>query len=55
MAYLLRLSPIYEEELAPLLEVLQAKGTLKAKIVEGPAQKPEVKKLVEEVANKLCP
>jgi desumoylating isopeptidase 1 len=52
---MLRLSPIYEEELSPLLEVLQAKETLKTKVKEGVAKKLDVKKLVEEVANKLCP
>jgi hypothetical protein len=55
LAYLLRLSPIYEEELSSLLEVLQAKDTLKSKVSDGPVKKPDVKKLVEEVANKLCP
>jgi F0F1-type ATP synthase delta subunit len=49
------LSPIYEEELSSLLEVLQAKDTLKSKVSDGPVKKSDVKKLVEEVANKLCP
>jgi hypothetical protein len=55
LAYFLRLSPVYEDEVSPLLEVLQAKDTLKTKISEGPVKKSEVKKLVEEVATKLCP
>jgi hypothetical protein len=55
LAYFLRLSPVYEDEVSPLLEVLQAKDTLKTKTSEGPVKKSEVKKLVEEVATKLCP
>ena len=60
LAFLLRLSPSYEGQLAPLLEVLQARDTLKSKLAKGGCgekgvQKPEVRKLVEEVSAKLCP
>lgn len=53
LAFLLRLSPGYDTQISPLLEVLQTSDTLKAKL--GSLKKPEVKKLVEEVATKLCP
>jgi len=54
------LSPRYDEEVKPLLEVLQAKGTLSAKLDQrlfggkGIVKK-EVRQLVEEVSLKLCP
>ncbi|KAH9924254.1 DUF862-domain-containing protein [Epithele typhae] len=59
LAFLLRLSPSYEGQLAPLLEVLQARETLKSKLAKGGCgesgvQKAEVRKLIEEVADKLC-
>ena len=57
---LLRLSPFYETQLNPLLDVLQARQVLQSKLAAGGCgekgvQKTEVKKLVEEVASKLCP
>ncbi|ESK95813.1 thioredoxin family protein [Moniliophthora roreri MCA 2997] len=57
---LLRLSPFYETQLNPLLEVLQARQILQSKLAAGGCgekgvQKPEVRKLIEEVALKLCP
>lgn len=56
LAFLLRLSPVYESQLVPLLEVLQARETLKSKLgSESSVHKPEVRKLVLEVAEKLCP
>ena len=60
LAFLLRLSPVYESQLVPFLEVLQARETLKGKLQKGGCgengvQKPEVRKLVLEVAEKLCP
>ncbi|KAI0685795.1 PPPDE putative peptidase domain-containing protein [Cerioporus squamosus] len=60
LAFLLRLSPSYEGQLASLLEVLQSRETLKSKLEKGGCgesgvQKPEVRKLIEEVAEKLCP
>ncbi|OSD07373.1 DUF862-domain-containing protein [Trametes coccinea BRFM310] len=59
LAFLLRLSPFYESQLASLLEVLQSRDTLKTKLGKGGCgengvQKAEVRKLVEEVAEKLC-
>ncbi|KAI8986183.1 DUF862-domain-containing protein [Trametes punicea] len=59
LAFLLRLSPFYESQLASLLEVLQSRETLKSKLAKGGCgengvQKPEVRKLVEEVARELC-
>ncbi|EIM85886.1 DUF862-domain-containing protein [Stereum hirsutum FP-91666 SS1] len=59
LALLIRLSPAYENSLVPLLEVLQVRSALRAK-VEGEGeggmklQKKEVKALVLEVADKLC-
>ncbi|KAF9019182.1 DUF862-domain-containing protein [Hymenopellis radicata] len=60
LACLLRVSPFYETQLFSLLEVLQARSVLKSKLVKGGCgadgvKKAEVKKLVEEVALKLCP
>ena len=60
LAFLLRLSPSYEGQLAPLLEVLQSRETLEGKLQKGVCgengvQKPEVRKLIQEVAAKLCP
>ena len=60
LAFLLRLSPSYESQLAPLLEVLQSRETLEGKLQKGGCgekgvQKPEVRKLIQEVAAKLCP
>ena len=60
LAFLLRLSPSYEGQLAPLLEVLQSRETLEGKLEKGGCgekgvQKPEVRKLIQEVARKLCP
>jgi desumoylating isopeptidase 1 len=57
---LLRLSPFYETQMSPLLEVLQAKIILKGKLQKGGCGengvgKKDVKKLVEEIADKLCP
>lgn len=59
LAFLLRLSPFYESQLQGLLEVLQSRETLKSKLAQGGCgesgvQKPEVRKLVVEVAEKLC-
>jgi desumoylating isopeptidase 1 len=54
------LSPCFEEEVTPLLEVLQAKETLLSKLDpemfggKGVSKK-EVKELIQEVATKLCP
>jgi len=60
LAFLLRLSPFYEQQLVPLLEILQSGSCLKFKLEKGGCgefgvQKKEVRKLVEEVASKLCP
>jgi desumoylating isopeptidase 1 len=60
LACLLRLSPHYEEQLAPLLEVLQARTVLKGKLESGGCGeagvgKKEVRRLVAEVAEQLCP
>ena len=50
---------MYETQLAPLLEVLQARETLKAKLIKGGCgengvKAPALKKLVEQVAENLC-
>ncbi|CAA7269061.1 unnamed protein product [Cyclocybe aegerita] len=62
LAFFLRLSPHYETAIRPLLEVLQTKDVLKSKLTkgsgwaaEGGLAKKDVRKLVDEVATKLCP
>ncbi|KAI4520329.1 DUF862-domain-containing protein [Schizophyllum commune Loenen D] len=60
LAFLLRLSPFYDTQVVPLLEVLQAKNILLGKLEKGGCGengmlKPEIRGLVEEVAQKLCP
>jgi len=59
LAFLLHLSPIYDAELAPLLEALNSQDVLMQKIVNGVGgvvweKDNEVRLLVEEVAKKLC-
>jgi len=61
LAFFLRLSPQYESQLKPLLEVLQTRKLLKSKLVKGSGWnvdggigKKDIRKLVEEVAMKLC-
>lgn len=62
LAFFLRLSPQYESQIKPLLEVLQTRKLLQGKLVKGSGWnvdggigKKEIRKLVEEVAMKLCP
>jgi len=57
---LLRLSPFYETQISSLLEVLQAKTILKGKLEKGGCgetgvSKKDVRKLIQEVGDKLCP
>ncbi|KAF8158518.1 thioredoxin family protein [Crassisporium funariophilum] len=61
LAFLLRLSPHYETQIKPLLEVLQSRQVLNGKLVKGSGwsaqggiSKKDVRKLVEEVGAKLC-
>jgi len=61
LAFFLRLSPHYESQIQPLLEVLQSRQTLKGKLAKGDGwtadggiSKKDIRKLVEEVATKLC-
>ena len=59
LAFLLRFSPVYDTQLFPLLEVLQAKETLKAKLDKGGCGEegvkgPALRKLVEQVADNFC-
>ena len=66
LAFFLHLSPVYESHLEPLLEVLQVKDILRAKLRGAVAgneeggfgkkgvEKREVRVLVEEVAGELC-
>lgn len=59
LGLLIRLSPSIEQ-LTSLLEVLQAQKILKDKLEKGGCGdagvvKKEVRKLIEEVATKLCP
>jgi desumoylating isopeptidase 1 len=51
LAFLLRLSPVYEEQIAPLMEVFQGREVLKNKL--DIVKKPDVQKLITEVADKL--
>ncbi|KAL1745277.1 PPPDE putative peptidase domain-containing protein [Schizophyllum fasciatum] len=60
LAFLLRLSPFYDTQVVPLLEVLQAKNALLGKLEKGGCgengvSKPDIRGLVQEVATKLCP
>ena len=62
LAFFLRLSPQYESQIKALLEVLQTRKLLQSKLargsgwsVDGGIRKKEIRKLVEEVAMKLCP
>ena len=61
LAFLLHLSPFYESQLKPLLEVLQVKDVLKEKLAGGPegcgekgVVKKDVRSLISEVADELC-
>ena len=59
LAFLLRFSPAYDSHLAPLLEVLQAKETLKSKLSSAGFSPDGVKgtilrKLIADVADGLC-
>lgn len=59
LAFLLRFSPVYDTQVGPLLEVLQAKETLKAKLDKGGCGPDGVKsaslrKLITQVADNLC-
>lgn len=61
LAFFLRLSPHYESQLKPLLEVLQSRDVLRGKLkkgdgwnVDGGIQNKDVRKLVDEVSSKLC-
>jgi hypothetical protein len=55
------LSPNYETQIQPLLEILQTREILKGKLAKGSGwdkdgglAKKEVRRLVEEVADRLC-
>ena len=61
LAFFLRLMPGYETQVKPLLEVLQSRDILKRKLTkgdgwdgEGGISKKDARKLVSEVAEKLC-
>ena len=55
LAFFIYLSPSFENEIKPLLEVLQVKETLLIKL-DGDLQiqNGDVRKLIGEVAEKLC-
>ncbi|TFK24385.1 thioredoxin family protein [Coprinopsis marcescibilis] len=62
LAFLIRLSPVHDVQLVPLLEVLQAKQVLKSKLAKGTGwtadggiAKQDIRKLVGEISDKLCP
>ena len=55
--FLIRLSFFYEDQLVPLLSVLQVGETLKGKLAEDgklKVRKNEIRALVGEVADRLC-
>lgn len=59
LAFFLRFSPVHDSHVGPLLEVLQAKDTLKAKLAKGGCGEEGVKsvalrKLITQVADNLC-
>jgi hypothetical protein len=57
LAFLIRLSPLYEDQLAPLLSVLQVGEALKGKLTDDgklKVRKKEIRALVLEVADRLC-
>ena len=57
LAFLNRLSPFYEDQLVPLLSVLQVGETLRGKLAEDgklKVRKKEIRALVGEVADRLC-
>ena len=57
LAFLIRLSPFYEDQLVPLLSVLQVGEMLKGKLAEDgklKVRKKEIRALVGEVADRLC-
>jgi len=61
LAFYLRLSPQYESQIKPLLEVLQSRELLKSKLskgsgwnLDGGISKKDIRKLVDEIAVKLC-
>ncbi|KAI9465406.1 DUF862-domain-containing protein [Lactarius psammicola] len=57
LAFLIRLSPFYQDQLVPLLGVLQVQETLKSKLAEDGKlrlKKKEIRALVAEVAEQLC-
>ncbi|KIY45654.1 DUF862-domain-containing protein [Fistulina hepatica ATCC 64428] len=60
LAFFLRLSPGYESQLAPLIEVLQLRSILRSKLTkdgfgENGVVRRDVRKLIEEIAVRLCP
>jgi len=57
LAFLIRLSPFYDDQLAPLLSVLQVGEALKGKLTDDgklKVRKKEIRALVLEVADRLC-
>jgi hypothetical protein len=56
LAFLIRLSPLYEDQLVPLLNVLRVGETSKGKLAEDGKLKvrKEIRALVGEVADRLC-
>lgn len=57
LAFLIRLSPFYQDQLAPLLGVLQVSETLMGKLAEDgklKVRKKDIRALVMEVADRLC-
>ncbi|EKM51910.1 uncharacterized protein PHACADRAFT_262319 [Phanerochaete carnosa HHB-10118-sp] len=59
LAFLLRFSPVYDSQIGSLLEVLQAKDTLKSKLAPGGCgvegvKSSNLRKLITQVADNLC-
>lgn len=59
LGFFLKYSPVYNSQLKPLLDVLQAKETLRSKLAQGGCgpdgiQSPAIVKFVDQVATNLC-
>jgi desumoylating isopeptidase 1 len=57
LAFLIRLSPNYQDQLLPLLSILGVHETLKGKLGDDgklKVRKKDIRALLEEVADKLC-
>ena len=58
LAFFIHLSPFYDSEIKPLLEVLQIKEVLRSKLVVDLGKleidSADIRSLIKEVSDKLC-